>query len=80
MAPTLRKDEPRGITVTGANGSNETIGVVCNHCGQAFSTFLQEMADQNAKVVCPNCRETVDCKPVQAAQAAARQQPVKKPH
>ncbi len=31
--------------------------LLCNHCGQTFSAFLHEMAEKNAKVVCPNCRE-----------------------
>lgn len=43
--------------------SNETIDRLCENCGRTFSTFLQQMADQNEKVVCPNCRENSDCKP-----------------
>jgi hypothetical protein len=56
----------------------ETIDALCDHCGQAFSAFLHEMADQNAKVVCPNCRETVDCNPPKTRLPAKRTQAVKK--
>jgi len=49
--------------VTNPSASNETIDRLCENCGQTFSTFLQQMADQNEKVVCPNCRENADCKP-----------------
>jgi hypothetical protein len=59
--------------------SNDTIEALCNHCGQTFSAFLREMADQNAKVVCPDCRQTKDCKPAKAAQPVARARSTKKP-
>jgi hypothetical protein len=51
--------------------SEETIDVLCHHCGQAFSAFLHQMADKNAKVVCPNCRKD-DCRPAKAESNAAR--------
>jgi hypothetical protein len=37
--------------------SDETlpVSVWCKSCGQVFSTFLEQMADHNAEVVCPNC-------------------------
>jgi DNA-directed RNA polymerase subunit RPC12/RpoP len=69
-----------GVIVTCTKGSDETVDVLCDHCGHAFSAFLHEMADQNAKVVCPNCRARVDCEPAKAVQLAAKQQPVRKPH
>jgi len=50
-----------------ANVSNDSIELLCNSCGKTFSAFLHEMADQNAKVVCPDCRESPDCKPAKAA-------------
>jgi hypothetical protein len=31
------------------------VSVWCKGCGQVFSTFLEQMADHNAEVVCPNC-------------------------
>lgn len=59
------------------NVSNDSIEHLCNHCGQTFSAFLHEMADQNAKVVCPNCREG-DCRPAKADEATSGQRPAKK--
>jgi len=59
--------------------SDEAIDVLCDHCGQAFSAFLHQMADKNAKVVCPNCRESRDCKPTKDAQPDAGTRPVSKP-
>jgi uncharacterized Zn-finger protein len=29
--------------------------VFCKDCGEALTTFLREMADHNAEVVCPHC-------------------------
>jgi hypothetical protein len=49
--------------------SHETIDLLCDHCGQTFSAFLHEMADQNAKVVCPKCRKG-DCRPAKAKPGA----------
>jgi DNA-directed RNA polymerase subunit RPC12/RpoP len=34
---------------------NDQIDLLCEHCGQTLSAFLHEMAEKNAKVVCPNC-------------------------
>jgi len=70
----------REVVVTSSNMSNDTIDALCNHCGQAFSAFLHEMADKNAKVVCPNCRENPDCKPAKTGKPVARTRPVKKTH
>ncbi|MFZ0797394.1 MAG: hypothetical protein WCA13_09175 [Terriglobales bacterium] len=58
--------------------SNDSIELLCNHCGQTFSTFLHEMADKNSKVVCPNCHKNPDCKPAKAAKPGAGARPVKK--
>ena len=38
--------------------SNEDIDALCRHCGQALKTFLQEMEEHNAEVVCPSCGKT----------------------
>jgi hypothetical protein len=62
--------------MTGTNVSDDSIELLCNHCGKTFSAFLHGMADRNAKVVCPNCREG-DCKPAKTAPGAAPR-PVKK--
>jgi hypothetical protein len=35
--------------------SDETVNLLCKGCGQVFSAFLKEMADKNARVVCPKC-------------------------
>ena len=40
--------------------SNKKINVVCKNCGQAFSAFLRDMAEHNAKVSCPNCGKVYD--------------------
>lgn len=34
--------------------------VVCQGCGEAFSAFLNEMAEHNTKVVCPKCGKIQD--------------------
>ena len=60
--------------------SEDTIELLCNHCGQTFSAFLHEMADKNEKVVCPNCRGSRDCKPAKAAQPDTGARPVTKPN
>jgi Zn finger protein HypA/HybF involved in hydrogenase expression len=40
----------------GTNMSDDKLDLLCEDCGQAFSDFLHEMADQNAKVTtCPKC-------------------------
>jgi len=36
--------------------SDKQADLLCEGCGETFSNFLQEMADQNAKVAtCPKC-------------------------
>jgi endogenous inhibitor of DNA gyrase (YacG/DUF329 family) len=35
--------------------NDQKIDLICPKCGQAFSTFLSEMAEHNAKVTCPTC-------------------------
>ena len=57
--------------MTSANVRNDSIELLCNHCGQTFSAFLHQMADKNAKVACPDCREGGDCKPPKAKPGAA---------
>jgi transcription elongation factor Elf1 len=58
--------------------SDDSIDLLCKHCGQTFSAFLHEMADKNAKVVCPSCGKAHDCNPPKAAKPVARARPVKK--
>jgi hypothetical protein len=65
--------------MTSTNVSKDSIELLCNHCGQTFSAFLHEMADQNAKVVCPNCRDNnKDCRPTKAGEAGGEGRPTKK--
>jgi len=59
------------VALTRTNMSDETIDLLCENCGQTFSVFLHQMADKNAKVVCPNCRGSRDCNPANAAQPVA---------
>jgi len=52
--------------------SDEKVDLLCEHCGQAFSAFLHEMAEHNAKVTsCPNCGKPNDCKPAKGPKSAA---------
>ena len=32
--------------MTSANARNDSIELLCNHCGQTFSAFLHQMADK----------------------------------
>jgi len=58
------------------NASDEKVDLLCDDCGQAFSDFLNEMAEQNAKVAtCPKCGKIHEF-PSKTAKAGAR--PVKK--
>jgi hypothetical protein len=50
---------------------SDEIDMLCEKCGQTFSAFLHEMADQNEKVVCPNCRASRDCSSPKAAESVA---------
>ncbi len=61
-----------------ASVTNDSIERLCNSCGKTFSAFLHEMADQNAKVVCPDCRKSPDCKPASAAKTVAGVRSTKK--
>ena len=42
---------------------SDSIDQLCEKCGQTFSAFLHEMAEQNEKVVCPNYQGNGDCRP-----------------
>jgi hypothetical protein len=55
--------------------------VVCDGCGEAFSSFLQDMADHNAKVTaCPKCGKNHEFTPPKPAQPIAGARSVKKPN
>lgn len=49
--------------MTGTSANSDSIDRLCENCGATFSTFLHEMAAQNEKVVCPNCRKDPTCMP-----------------
>jgi hypothetical protein len=59
---------------------SDSIDRLCENCGQTFSAFLHEMAAQNEKVVCPNCRANPDCKPPKPGKPIARAGSRKKPN
>jgi DNA-directed RNA polymerase subunit RPC12/RpoP len=58
--------------------SDDSMEVLCERCGQTFSAFLHEMAKQNEKVVCPDCRTNPDCKPTKTAKPTAGPRTVRK--
>ncbi len=62
------------------NVSDDSIEALCNMCGKTFSVFLHQMADQNAKVVCPECLASIDCEPVKTDKTVGRGRSVKKIH
>ena len=44
--------------------SDEKIDFLCDDCGEAFSAFLHDMADHNAKVTaCPKCGRNHEFRP-----------------
>lgn len=50
----------------------EQTDLLCDGCGQTFSDFLQEMADQNAKVTtCPKCGKIHQFNPSKPARPAS---------
>jgi uncharacterized Zn finger protein len=54
------------------NTSDEKVDLLCDDCGQTFSDFLNEMAEQNAKVAtCPKCGKIHEFPPT-AAKPRAR--------
>jgi len=40
--------------------ADKKVNFVCKNCGQAFTAFLRDMAEHNAKVVCPRCGKRQD--------------------
>jgi hypothetical protein len=45
------------------------IELLCPHCNETFAAFLEDLAEKNLKVVCPNCGKDNDCKPPAAQDA-----------
>jgi transcription elongation factor Elf1 len=59
--------------------SDDSIDLLCEHCGQTFSAFLHEMAEKNAKVAtCPSCGKIHEFRPPKAAKPVAGARPIKK--
>lgn len=59
--------------------SNDSIERLCEDCGETFSEFLHEMAEQNAKVAtCPKCGKIHEFAKTKEAKAAPRRGSVKK--
>jgi hypothetical protein len=59
--------------------ADDRLDLVCNHCGEALSTFLQDMADHNAKVTaCPKCGKQHEFKPPKTAKPVATARTAKK--
>jgi uncharacterized Zn finger protein len=57
----------------------DSIDLLCENCGQTFSDFLHQMADQNAKVAtCPKCGKIHAISPAKPARPVARARPIKK--
>jgi hypothetical protein len=56
----------------GTMSNDDKLDRLCRHCGQAFSVFLQEMAEHNAKVAaCPKCGKVHDHKHPKAEKPVA---------
>jgi predicted Zn finger-like uncharacterized protein len=51
--------------------SDQSIDLLCPHCNATFATFLKELAEKNAKVVCPSCGHAHDGQPAKAAKPSA---------
>jgi DNA-directed RNA polymerase subunit RPC12/RpoP len=43
------------------------VTAICEKCGKTFETFLEQMAEHNQKVVCPECRESASPNPGEPA-------------
>ena len=40
--------------------SDKEIDTLCKDCGETFKAFLNEIKEQNTKVVCPKCGKVHD--------------------
>jgi len=58
--------------------SGEKTDLFCPNCGQAFTVFLKEMADHNAKAICPSCGKPVDVQPPNVGKPIGTEQSVKR--
>lgn len=61
------------------NAADGKTDLLCADCGEAFSSFLQEMADHNAKVTaCPKCGKHHEFKPTKPVKSSHAKRSVKK--
>jgi uncharacterized Zn finger protein len=59
--------------------SKDSIDLLCEDCGETFSEFLHEMAEQNAKVAtCPKCGKIHEFAKTKEVKAVPRRGAVKK--
>ena len=59
--------------------SKDSINRLCEDCGETFSEFLHEMAEQNAKVTtCPKCGKIHEFAKTKEAKVAPGRRSVKK--
>lgn len=59
--------------------SKDSIDRLCEDCGETFSEFLHEMAEQNAKVAtCPKCGKIHEFAKTKVVKAVPRRGSVKK--
>jgi hypothetical protein len=63
--------------------NTDSIDRLCEDCGEAFSDFLHEMAEKNAKIAtCPKCgkiHQYADAKPVQNQEKPAGSKKIRRP-
>jgi uncharacterized Zn finger protein len=59
--------------------SKDSIDRLCEDCGETFSEFLHEMAEQNAKVAtCPKCGKIHEFAKTKEVKAVPRRGSIKK--
>jgi DNA-directed RNA polymerase subunit RPC12/RpoP len=75
----LTKDSASKDSVSKESLSKDSIDRLCADCGETFSEFLQEMAEQNAKVAtCPKCGKIHEFPKPNTAKTTPRGRSVKK--
>jgi predicted Zn finger-like uncharacterized protein len=48
------------------NMNGEATDLLCPHCNATFAAFLHDLAEKNARVVCPSCGKEHGSKPPKA--------------
>jgi hydrogenase maturation factor HypF (carbamoyltransferase family) len=76
MRDEVVNDEAVNTEIVKNDAANEPL---CDGCDETFSEFLNEMAEQNAKVAaCPKCGKVHGFKKTDTAQPDLEQPPMKK--